>query len=124
MDSPSREAETTTASVKAVGVPGLMVLVNISEQPLNTVTSNRLKTLISLSQNGTVAGHSSVYWECTDKELPVERLDLTHHVTYVKHGKPVSLPNLGRKAARPDDGGAGRGGRKKRTLLCNGADRD
>jgi len=93
MDSPSREAETTTASVNAVGVPGLMVSVNISEQPLNTVTSNRLKTLISLSQNGTVAGHSSVYWECTDKELPVERLDLTHHVTYAKHGKPVSLPD-------------------------------
>ena len=99
-------------------------MVNVSEQPINTVTSNRLKTLTSLSQNGTVAGHSFVDWECTDKELPVERLDLTHHVTYAKHGKPVSLPNLGRKAARPDDGDAGRGGRKKRRLPRNRADRD
>jgi hypothetical protein len=23
----------------------------------------------------------------------VDRLDLTHHVTYAKHGKPVFLPN-------------------------------
>jgi len=23
----------------------------------------------------------------------VDRLNLTHHVTYAKHGKPVSLPN-------------------------------
>jgi hypothetical protein len=69
-------------------------MVNASEQPINTVTYNRPKTLIGLSQNGAVAGHSLVKWKCTDnKELPVERLDLTHHVTYAKHGKPVSLPN-------------------------------
>lgn len=35
--------------------------------------------------------------------LPVERLDLTHHVNYAKHGKPVPLPNLGRKAVRSND---------------------
>ncbi|TSA12659.1 MAG: hypothetical protein D4R73_02085 [Deltaproteobacteria bacterium] len=55
--------------------------------------------------------------------LPVKRLSLTHHVTYAKHGKPVSLPNLGRKAVRPDEGGAGRGGWKKRMPGCNDPDR-
>ena len=68
-------------------------MVNVSEQPLNTVTPNRPKTLIRPEPKW----HSSRTflcpgWECTDIDLPVERLDLTHHVTYAKHGKPVSLP--------------------------------
>jgi len=33
-------------------------MANISEQLLNTVTKNRPKTLIGLSQKGTVAGQS------------------------------------------------------------------
>jgi hypothetical protein len=41
-----------------------------------------LKLVLSLS-----------YGKARTKELPVERLDLTHHVTYAKHGKPVSLPS-------------------------------
>jgi hypothetical protein len=99
-------------------------MVNKSEQPINTVMVNGLKD----------ADKPEPKWQSSwifsfvvgihgQKKLPVNRLDLTHHVTYAKHGKPVSLPNMGRKAARPNDGGAGRGGWKKRMPGCNGLDR-
>lgn len=60
---------------------------------LNIVKWKQAKDADRPEPKGNVAGHSLFGWECTDRMLPVDRLDLTHHVTYAKHGKPVSPPD-------------------------------
>ena len=52
MDSSNREVRTTIVSICDWGAR-LDGMVNTSEQPLNTVTTNRLKMLASLSQKAT-----------------------------------------------------------------------
>ncbi|EEM9512483.1 hypothetical protein C2B19_23780 [Salmonella enterica] len=53
----------------------------------------------------------------------MERQGLTYFVTQVKHGKPVSLPFLGRQTVRNVVSGAGKRLWKKRMPSCNGIDR-
>ena len=57
-----------------------------------------------------------------DAAPPAERPDLTYTGTHAERGKPDVLP-LGRAVARPTDGTAGKGCRRKRMPCCNGADR-
>ena len=80
--------------------------------------SNRLQTLISLSQKCKATSNTFEYLECTDRMLPVDKLNLIRHVTYAQHGKPVSLP-LGRKAVRLFDGGVPRKGWEKQMPSCD-----
>src|SRR5437016_5833223 len=50
-------------------------------------------------------------------------MDLIYRVISTEQGKPVSLLERGREAARPIDGDAGIGNEKKRRLPGNRADR-
>jgi len=57
------------------------------------VTLNKLKRLISLGQNGKLAGSGSGNYPDMDDAQPVERADLTRLFGRVsEHGNPVSLP--------------------------------
>jgi hypothetical protein len=79
-----------------------------------------------LEPKGTVAGRGFVYGPLVNiqRHRRIEQ-NLTHSGISAKRGKPVSLPQkLGRSAVRRDDGGAGKGMRKKQTPFCNGTDRD
>jgi hypothetical protein len=49
--------------------------------------------------------------------------DLIYRVISTEQGKPVSLLERGRDAARPIDGDAGIGNERKRRLRCNSTDR-
>ena len=53
---------------------------------------------------------------------PAERHDLTHAVLSAERGKPVALP-LGKRAARPADRVAGKGGRSTHMSVCNRPER-
>jgi hypothetical protein len=55
------------------------------------VNVNKLKRLISLNQNGKLAGSGSPNCPDTDVVQPVERADLTYPVISTEHGNPVSL---------------------------------
>jgi hypothetical protein len=66
MDSPSREAETTTASVNAVGVPGLMVWSTLVNSHKHRYVK-QAKDADRPEPKGNVAGHFPVHWKCTDK---------------------------------------------------------
>ena len=58
-----------------------------------------------------------------DDVPPAERHDLTRSGIDAEHGKPVALPDGGKRAARCADGVAGRGSGSKRRPVCNGLDR-
>jgi hypothetical protein len=70
-------------------------MVNICELLINVVTCDRLKVLISLSQNGKGSGLGAPNSPTADVEPPAKRQDLTHTGTCTKRGKPISLPVKG-----------------------------
>jgi hypothetical protein len=67
-------------------------MVNICELLINVVTCDKLKVLISLSQNGKGTGMGAPNSPIADTEPPAKRQDLTHTGTCTKRGKPISLP--------------------------------
>lgn len=58
------------------------------------------------------------------KKPPADRRDLRHLGMDAERGNPVVLPASGKSTVRKTDGTAGTGRWKKRTLLCNGGDKD
>jgi hypothetical protein len=107
---------------------GLCSRVNICEWLINVVTPNKRKVLRmkatsynAWTKNGKWSGMGAANSSIADAAPPAERSDLTYTGTHAERGKPDVLP-LGRAVARPTDGAAGKGCRKKRKPRCNGAD--
>ena len=87
------------------------------------------RKLCGLSQKASSRGQELGNLLSWVTKLPANREDLTCPVVQVEHGKPVSAPTrevskVGRAAARPTNGGAGRGDWRKQRLSCNGTDTD
>jgi hypothetical protein len=73
-------------------VLGLNGMVNICESLINTVSTNKPKILIGLSQKGMWSGADATKSSAADEVPPVKRRDLTHSGTHTEQGKPTSLP--------------------------------
>jgi|SRR5258707_4678157 len=58
------------------------------------------------------------------RKPPADRRDLRHPGMDTERGNPVVLPASGKSTVRKTARTAGTGRWKKRTLRCNGADRD
>jgi len=122
--SQSREAE-TTLQVSCGWGARLNGMNNKSELLINIVTLNKPKILTGLTQKGRSRIIPSRLGLHEQQNCRWNRQILTHSfVTYAEHGKPVFLlSNSGQRAVRQAYGSAGIGLQKKRTPLCNGADR-
>src|SRR5216683_6509 len=96
---------------------------SICEILINVVMANKPKMLIGLPKRERSQYRRSSFScrECRDSRR--KGMDLTHSDMETKHGKPISLPTLGKRPAREADGGMGRGTWKKRKPPCNGEDR-
>ena len=100
-------------------------MVNKCKSALNLVNWNLPKMLTGKNQNDEWAGlracasRSEDFMPTGEKPTPNLPLSLTWNTV-----SPYPCPILGRPTARKAVGDAGMGGRRKRTLRCNGADRD
>jgi hypothetical protein len=90
------------------------------------VTKKRLKMLTSLDQNGKQPVNPLLFGITRTKALPADgRVLIRELVVYAELGKPLFSPVMqGKPTAREAEGGEGMRLRKKRTLPCNGEDRD
>lgn len=113
----------SSASVNAEAALGLSGMTNASELLINTVMYDKPKMLTGLNQK--VRGRLPLirFGGTRTSWPPVERQGLTHFVTLVEHGKPVSSPLKGRSTARKTIEGAGTGMWRKQMPGCNGSDR-
>src|SRR5207237_1337189 len=75
-----------------------------------------------LGPKGTGPGYGAPNSPYAGVVPPAERRGLTRAGPSAERGKPVAFPP-GKRAVRPADGAAGRGGGSKRKPRCNGADR-
>jgi hypothetical protein len=88
------------------------------------VSSDRLKMLTSLNQNGKRPGSGADVSPDANVESPVYRWNLSHPKgTYAERGKPDCLHESGNRTARGGHSQAGMGFRRKRKPCCNRADR-
>ncbi len=121
-----REIATRTLPVPGGRDARLAGRVNVCKWLINVVKIDRRKVTDTPEPNGVsqvVSVHSGDTLPLRDR-----RKDHTHprRVVQTELGKPDIAPSdfelLGREAARRTDAVAGRGGRRKRTPCCNGAD--
>jgi hypothetical protein len=96
---------------------------NICELLINVVIINKPKVLTGLSQKARGMDGTLPFRSAQPMIPPADRQILSHPVKSVEHGKPDCLRGSGNQTVRGGDRQAGRGCRKKRRPLCNGADR-
>ena len=98
-------------------------MVNICESLINVVNRQQAKDADRLEPKGTWSGTGVFCSPVAVVEPSANRRDLPHAGTRAERGKPDVFPQ-GKQAAKRADRTVGKGRWKKRTPLCNEADRD